>query len=52
MNFAEGYVVTQLTNPKIFTKENGSWREVEQLPFVVWENLREPEVAEHYGLNV
>lgn len=52
MDFEEGYVVTQLTNPKIFTKENGSWREVEQSPFVVWENLREPEVAERYGLNV
>lgn len=52
MDFEEGYVVTKLTNPKMFTKESGSWREVEQSPFVVWENLREPEVAERYGLNI
>ena len=52
MNFAEGYVVTQLANPKIFTKESGSWLEVEQSPFVVWENLKDPEVAERYGLNI
>lgn len=52
MNFAERYVVTQLTNPKIFTKESGSWREVEQSPFVVWENLKDTEVAERYGLNI
>lgn len=52
MNFAEGYVVTQLTNPKIFTKESGSWLEVEQSPFVVWENLKDSEVAERYGLNI